>query len=62
MQEVLEDVWETNVMYTFRRCKEEDLGDYRPVNFTSVCGAVIEQILLEIISGYMEEKKVIYQG
>lgn len=52
----------TNVMYTFRKCKEEDLGVYRPVNFTSDCGEVIGQILLDAISRYMEEKNVIHQG
>lgn len=60
VREVLEDVRKKNVMYSFRECKEEDLGDYRPVSFSSVCGEVIEQILLEVISRHMEEKNVNY--
>lgn len=52
----------TNAMYTFRKRKEEDLGDYKPVSLTSICGEVREQILLETISRYVEEKNAIYQG
>ena len=40
----------------FQKGKKEDLGNYRPV---SVPGKVTEQLILDVISKKMEEKKVI---
>ena len=46
-------------MSVFKKGKEEDLGNYRPVNLTSVPRKVMEQLILDAISKKLEEKKVI---
>ncbi|PKU48629.1 rna-directed dna polymerase from mobile element jockey- hypothetical protein [Limosa lapponica baueri] len=52
----LEDWRKVNVIPAFKR---DDLWNCRPVNFTSVPGKVMEQILLEIISKHLKDKMVI---
>ena len=47
-----------NVTPIFKKGKEKDLGNYRPVRLTSVLGKVMEQIILENISKLMKDKKV----
>lgn len=37
---------EANVTPIFQKAKEEELGKYRPIGFTSVLAKVMEQILL----------------
>ncbi|KGL87637.1 hypothetical protein N301_03126, partial [Charadrius vociferus] len=57
--EVPEDWRKANVMPVFKKGKKEDPGNYRPVSFTSIPGRVMEQFILDVISKYAEEKKVI---
>ncbi|PKU36052.1 rna-directed dna polymerase from mobile element jockey- hypothetical protein [Limosa lapponica baueri] len=38
---------------------KEDLGNYRLVGLTSIPGKMIEQLVLDVISKHMEEKKAI---
>ncbi|PKU45842.1 rna-directed dna polymerase from mobile element jockey- hypothetical protein [Limosa lapponica baueri] len=42
--------------------KREDLGNYRLVSLTSTPGKVMEQLILDVVSKHMEEKKVIRSG
>lgn len=43
----------------FKKGKEEDPDNYRPVSLTSTPGKVMEQFVLDAISRQLEEKKVI---
>ena len=56
--EVPEDWRIANVTLVFKKGKEEDPGNYRPVSLTSVPGKVLEQLVLDAISKQLEEKKV----
>ncbi|KAK4817776.1 hypothetical protein QYF61_026999 [Mycteria americana] len=51
------EMWNTNVALAFKRGKEEDPGSYRPVSLSLICRKVMDQILLEAISKYMEDVK-----
>ena len=52
--------WRTaNVTPIFKQGKKEDTGNYRSVSLTSVPGKVMEQFILEVISRYAEDTKVI---
>ena len=54
------DYWrKANVTPIFKKGKKEDPGNYRPVSLTSIPGKVMEQLILEVISKQVEEKKVI---
>ncbi|GAB0186867.1 mitochondrial enolase superfamily member 1 [Grus japonensis] len=58
--EALPEDWKkTNVTPVFKKGKEEDPGNYRPVSLTSIPGKVMEQLILDVISKHVEEKKVI---
>jgi len=48
-----------NVNPVFKKGREEDLGNYRPVSFSMIPGKVMEQIILETISKHIKNKKVI---
>jgi len=43
----------------FKKDKREDAGNYRLVSLTSIPGKTMEQLVLEVISKQVEEKKVI---
>ncbi|GAB0178132.1 mitochondrial enolase superfamily member 1 [Grus japonensis] len=60
--EVPEDWRKANVTLVFKKGKKEDLGNYKPVNLTSIPGRVMEQLILGVISKHVEEKKVIKSG
>ncbi|CAM5113746.1 unnamed protein product, partial [Eretmochelys imbricata] len=54
------DNWKkANVVPIFKKGKEEDPGNYRPVSLTSVPGKIMEQVLKESILKHLEERKVI---
>ncbi|GAB0179391.1 mitochondrial enolase superfamily member 1 [Grus japonensis] len=61
-EEVPEDWRKVNVTLVFKKSKKEDPGNYRPVSFTSIPGKVMEQLIQEVISKHVEEKKIISSG
>ncbi|CAM4674736.1 unnamed protein product [Lepidochelys kempii] len=57
--EVPDDWKKANVVPIFKKGKEEDPGNYRPISLTSVLGKIMEQILKESILKHLEDRKVI---
>jgi len=57
--EVPKDWRKASVTPVFIKGKKEDPGNYRPVSLTSIPGKVMEQLILDVISKQVEEKKVI---
>ncbi|KFV88874.1 hypothetical protein N308_13813, partial [Struthio camelus australis] len=57
--EVPEDWKKANVTPVFKKGKKEKPGNYRPVSLTSIPGKVMEQLILEVITKHLEDKKVI---
>ncbi|CAM4613984.1 unnamed protein product, partial [Lepidochelys kempii] len=57
--EVLDDWKKANVVPIFKKGKEEDPGNDRPISLTSVPGKIMEQVLKESILKHSEERKVI---
>ncbi|GAB0206875.1 mitochondrial enolase superfamily member 1 [Grus japonensis] len=60
--EVPEDGRKANVTLVFKKGKEEDPGNYRPVSLTSIPEKVMEQLILGVINKHVEEKVVIGSG
>ncbi|PKU43903.1 rna-directed dna polymerase from mobile element jockey- hypothetical protein [Limosa lapponica baueri] len=60
--EVPEDWRKASVTPAFKKGKKEDLGNYSPVSLTPFPGNVMEQLVLDVISKHMEEKKFIRSG
>ncbi|GAB0199208.1 mitochondrial enolase superfamily member 1 [Grus japonensis] len=60
--EVPEDWRKASVTPVFKKGKEEDPGNYKPVSLTSISGKVMEQLILGVMSKHVEEKKVIRSG
>ncbi|CAM4560907.1 unnamed protein product [Caretta caretta] len=57
---VVPDDWKkANVVPIFKKGKEEDPGNSRPVSLPSVPGKIMEQVLKESILKHLEERKVI---
>ncbi|PKU44155.1 rna-directed dna polymerase from mobile element jockey- hypothetical protein [Limosa lapponica baueri] len=56
---VPEDWRKANGTPLFKKGKKEDPGNYRPVNFISIPGKVMEPLILETFSRHKEDKKVI---
>jgi len=54
-----EDWRKSRVTPVFKKGKKEDAGNYRPVSLTSILGKMMEQLILEVISKQVEEKKLI---
>ncbi|KAJ7395559.1 hypothetical protein BTVI_154345 [Pitangus sulphuratus] len=48
-----------NIASRSRKGKKEDPENYQPGRFTSIPGKVMESLILEAISIYMDDKKVI---
>jgi len=57
--EVPKDWSKANVTPVFKKGKEEDPGNYRPVSLTSIPGKIMEQLILDVIIKQVEEKKFI---
>ncbi|KFV87439.1 RNA-directed DNA polymerase from mobile element jockey, partial [Struthio camelus australis] len=57
--EVPEDWKKASVTPVFKKGKKEEPGNYRPVSLTSIPGKVMEQLLLEVLTKHVEDKKVI---
>ncbi|KFV82507.1 RNA-directed DNA polymerase from mobile element jockey, partial [Struthio camelus australis] len=57
--EVPEDWKKANVTPVFKKGKKEEPGNYRPVSLTSIPGKVMEQLILEVITKHLEDKKMI---
>ncbi|GAB0190273.1 hypothetical protein GRJ2_001492600 [Grus japonensis] len=60
--EVPKDWKKANVTLAFKKGKNEDPGHYRSVSLTSIPGKVMEQLILDVISKHVKEKKVIGGG
>uniref|UniRef100_A0A8V0Y8F6 Nucleoredoxin like 2 n=1 Tax=Gallus gallus TaxID=9031 RepID=A0A8V0Y8F6_CHICK len=59
MGEVPEDWKIASVTSVFKKGKNEDLGNYAPVSLTSVPGKVVKELVLDVSSKQLEEKKFI---
>ncbi|CAM4593890.1 unnamed protein product [Lepidochelys kempii] len=59
IRQVPDDWKKANVVPIFKKGKEEDPGNYRPVSLTSVPRKIMEQVLKESILKHLEERKVI---
>ncbi|KFV87101.1 RNA-directed DNA polymerase from mobile element jockey, partial [Struthio camelus australis] len=57
--EVPEDWKKASVTPVFKKGKKEEPGNSRPVSLTSLPGKVMEQLLLEVLTKHVEDKKVI---
>ncbi|KFV80921.1 RNA-directed DNA polymerase from mobile element jockey, partial [Struthio camelus australis] len=54
------EAWKkANVTPVFQKGKKEEPGNYRPVSLTSIPGKLMEQLLLEVLTKHVEDKKVI---
>lgn len=58
LEEVPEDCKRANITPIFKKRKEKDSRNRRPVRFTPVPKKVMEQIILENISKVIKEKKM----
>lgn len=56
---MLDDWRKENFTAIFKKGKEEDLGNYSSVILTSIPGKVMEQIIFEVGTKHIKEKKVI---
>jgi len=56
---VSEDWRKVSVTPVFKKGKTEHPESYRPVSLTSVLGKMMEQLILDVTSEILEEKKVI---
>ncbi|PKU45707.1 rna-directed dna polymerase from mobile element jockey- hypothetical protein [Limosa lapponica baueri] len=57
------EVWrKASITPVFKKGKKEDPGNYRLISLTSTPGKVMEQLILDVISKHVEEKKLIGSG
>ena len=50
-----EDKRKANTTLIFKKRKKEDPGNYRPVSLTMIPWKVMEQLILETISGHVKD-------
>ena len=48
-----------NIVSIFKKGKEEDHGNYRPVTLSSVSGKIMEKAILEVIEKHLRDNAVI---
>ncbi|KFV84337.1 RNA-directed DNA polymerase from mobile element jockey, partial [Struthio camelus australis] len=54
------EAWKkASVTPVFHKGKKEEPGNHRPVSLPSIPGKVMEQLLLEVLTKHLEDKKVI---
>jgi len=53
-----EDWSKASVTPIFKKGKEEDPGNYRPVSFTSIPAKMMEQLILDVIIKQLEKRRL----
>ncbi|KFQ72077.1 hypothetical protein N335_02796, partial [Phaethon lepturus] len=56
-REVPEDWRLVNVTPIYKKGQKEDPGNYRPVSLTSVPGKIMEQLILRVLVGHMQDNQ-----
>lgn len=59
LKEVPEDWRKENIIPVFKKGKREDSGKYKSVSLILILGKEVEQLILEMISRSIKDKKII---